>query len=176
MACSLDGSAYAPCTTLTSQQYGGLALGQHSFSVQSTDAAGNTNTASYTWTIQAPPATPVNTALPVGHRKHRGGRHADRQHRQLDGSPTSYSYQWQRCNAQGTSCVGLNTSGATYTVGTIDIGNTLRVVVTASNTVGSATATSAATPVVAACGPVGGTLPAYCQVPKLKARPRSPAR
>lgn len=53
VACSLDGSAYAPCTTSTSAQYSGLAVGQHTFTVQATDAAGSTSTASYTWTVQA---------------------------------------------------------------------------------------------------------------------------
>ena len=177
VACSLDGSAYAPCTTLTSQQYAGLAVGQHTFTVQATDGAGNTATASYAWTIQAqtvqPPAPslPANAALPVVNGSTVVGGKLTATTGSWTGSPTSYSYQWQRCNAHGSSCVGLKTTGASYTVGTIDIGDTLRVVVTATNSAGSVAATSAETPVVAQCGK-GGKLPAYCRVPKLIARPQ----
>ena len=57
--CSVDGSAFLACSSpylLT-----GLALGSHSFSVTSTDGAGNTGPAgTYTWTVTAP-VTPVVT-------------------------------------------------------------------------------------------------------------------
>jgi hypothetical protein len=62
----------------------------------------------------------------------------------------SYAFQWQRA---GTSIAGA--SSAAYTLGAGDVGSTLNVVVTASNTAGSASATSASTPVV-----VGASLPA----------------
>jgi hypothetical protein len=61
------------------------------------------------------------------------------------------SHQWQRCLPDGTGCVDL--PGATdgiYTPGTADVGHTLRVVETATNRSGSATATSAATRAVVA--------------------------
>jgi hypothetical protein len=64
-------------------------------------------------------------------------------------SPISYGYQWRRCNSSGASCVDI--SGATstgYTVAAADVSHTLRVHVTATNSAGSATADSAATPVV----------------------------
>jgi len=50
-ACSLDGAAFAPCTT--PKRYTGLLVGSHTFSVQATDAAGNTDPlpATHTWTI-----------------------------------------------------------------------------------------------------------------------------
>jgi hypothetical protein len=62
------------------------------------------------------------------------------------GGPTSYAYQWQRCDSSGSSCTAL--SGATsssYAVQTADVGSTLRVAVTASNGAGSTTAASPAT-------------------------------
>jgi hypothetical protein len=65
------------------------------------------------------------------------------------GSPTSFAFQWQRCNAGGTSCadvVGATTG--TYVLSAADAGATIRVVVTATNTAGSASAASAATTVV----------------------------
>ena len=72
-----------------------------------------------------------------------------------DTTPT-FAYQWQRCNAQGASCAAITGSTAqTYAVQTADVGNTLRVVVTATNSSGSGSATSSQTAVVVQPGPEG---------------------
>src|SRR4051812_42820997 len=66
-------------------------------------------------------------------------------------SNTTYAFQWQRCNATGAACA--NISGATtqtYAVTSADVGNTLRVVVTATNADGSTSANSSPTSVVLA--------------------------
>jgi hypothetical protein len=55
--CQLDGSPLSLCTSPTSQSYTGLGAGLHTFSVQAIDAAGNTNTASYTWRVGSIPPT-----------------------------------------------------------------------------------------------------------------------
>ena len=58
--CRLDGLDSAPWETCASpKSYSGLSLGQHTFEVRATDAAGNTDAtpASFTWTIQEPPDT-----------------------------------------------------------------------------------------------------------------------
>jgi hypothetical protein len=66
-------------------------------------------------------------------------------------SNTTYSYQWQRCNSTGAACANISGSTSqTYVVGSADVGNTLRVVVTATNTDGSSSAPSAPTGVVTA--------------------------
>jgi len=60
--------------------------------------------------------------------------------------PLVYTYVWQRCSRAGASCASL--AGATwssYTLGADDLGSRLRVLVTASGPLGSATAASAAT-------------------------------
>jgi hypothetical protein len=62
------------------------------------------------------------------------------------GSPRrSYSYQWQRCNEHGEECADIvSATSSTYpTVGT-DLVDTLRVIVTSTNTDGSASSTTAA--------------------------------
>ena len=73
-----------------------------------------------------------------------------------EGTPTlTYGYQWQHCNAAGGECAAI--SGATeakYTLVHGDVGFTIRVVVTATGSPGSAASTSAATAVVVAVVPV----------------------
>jgi hypothetical protein len=65
-ACELDDSSWAECSSPAS--YSNLTVGTHTFSVQATDAAGNTDTtpASQTWTVEAatPPPPPADTTPP----------------------------------------------------------------------------------------------------------------
>jgi thermitase len=77
------------------------------------------------------------------------------------GSPTSYAYQWSRCDTSGVSCAAIvAAAGASYTVQAADVGATLEVSVTAANSGGSATATSAVTAVVtSAPSPPSNTSP-----------------
>jgi hypothetical protein len=78
------------------------------------------------------------------------------------GSPTSFHFAWVRCDTTGAACLGIG--GATakiYTPTVADIGHTLRVNVTARNSSGSTTATSAPTGVVppSGCPPGTGAIP-----------------
>jgi hypothetical protein len=64
--------------------------------------------------------------------------------------PLTYRYLWQRCSSTGASCTAVTgATGATYLLASADVGATMRVAVTASNSAGSATSTSAATGVIA---------------------------
>jgi hypothetical protein len=66
-------------------------------------------------------------------------------------TPTSYAYQWLRCNGGGNSCANVaNGTQKTYTLVGVDAGNTMRVRVTATNTDGSASAQSNQTAAVEA--------------------------
>jgi RHS repeat-associated protein len=61
----------------------------------------------------------------------------------------TYTYQWQRCNASGGECANISgATSATHVLVTADLGDTLRVAVTATNSAGNATATSATTEAV----------------------------
>ncbi|MEJ7568667.1 MAG: hypothetical protein WKF41_10420 [Gaiellaceae bacterium] len=65
------------------------------------------------------------------------------------GNPDSYTYQWQRCDTDVATCSNVSATTKTYLVRVADLGYRLRVMVTARNSKGSATATSAITAIVA---------------------------
>ena len=64
-------------------------------------------------------------------------------------APIAFAYQWQRCDAAGGGCLDVTgATGGTYLLGMADADHTIRVQETATNTAGSASAISSATPVV----------------------------
>jgi hypothetical protein len=80
--------------------------------------------------------------------------------------PIAYAYQWRRCDSAGNACVSI--AGATssgYTLASADVGKTVRVVVTASNSAGSAGSTSRQTAPITGATPVNQTLPAISGTP-----------
>jgi Right handed beta helix region len=97
---------------------------------------------------------PSNTALPTISGTTTQGQTLSTSNGGWSGSPTSYSYQWRRCDGSGGNCTNISGATAgTYTETSADIGATVRSVVTASNAGGSASATSDATATVAADPP-----------------------
>ncbi|MHB1861246.1 MAG: IPT/TIG domain-containing protein, partial [Solirubrobacteraceae bacterium] len=78
------------------------------------------------------------------------------------GEPVEYAFQWQRCNEAGSECADIEgATKAAYVLRETDVGHQLRVIVKASNSTGSAEATSPASEVIAAPGPpkLGGEAP-----------------
>ncbi len=80
---------------------------------------------------------PANTALPTISGTAQVGDTLTASTGTWTNSPTSYSYQW---NAGGTAISGATSS--TYTLISSEVGNTITVTVTATNSLGSASATS----------------------------------
>jgi hypothetical protein len=65
--------------------------------------------------------------------------------------PISYAYHWQRCSSSGGECAGIAEATApSYTLISQDIGSTIRVLVTASDSDGSGLASSSTTATVGA--------------------------
>ena len=66
-------------------------------------------------------------------------------------APITYAYQWSRCDTNGGSCSDVTgATSQTYTLQQVDVGTTLRVKVTASNSDGSASLTSVPSAAIAA--------------------------
>jgi hypothetical protein len=108
-------------------------------------------------------AAPANTTAPSVSGTAKVGQTLTVSNGTWTGSPTSYSYQWQRCSST-SSCAAI--SGATqktYAVVSADSGRTLRAVVTAINEDGLSTANSNMTDTVP---PVSG-VPASTAAPSI---------
>lgn len=84
-------------------------------------------------------------------------------------NPTSFAYQWQRCDPVGANCASITGAASqSYAVADADIGSTLRVSVTARNAAGGAAAMSTPTSVVSASGaPTNTVLPTISGAPQV---------
>src|SRR4026209_2954301 len=83
--------------------------------------------------MASPAAAPVNVDPPRITGTARQGEALTAQNGTWDNGPTEFRYRWLRCNPGGNNCVLLASDGKTYRVGQNDVGNTLRVRVTAVN-------------------------------------------
>jgi hypothetical protein len=99
-----------------------------------------------------PPQPPTNATAPTISGIARAGQALHAGPGTWNGTPPiSYAYQWLRCDATGAGCGDISRAGGTsYTPASSDVGQTIRVTVTASNSIGSSAATSAQTAVVEA--------------------------
>jgi hypothetical protein len=131
-----------------------LADGQHTLKLTVTDAAGNASVV-YDGTISTQNA-PTDTGAPasIGHSgdlyvgtpltADQGGWSAPSGAGTID-----YSYQWEDCDAEGDNCAAIaGATQASYTAAPSDVGDTLRVAVTAADNDGFQTTPSAATTAV----------------------------
>ena len=113
-------------------------------------------------TLGAPPSAPSNTALPTISGTTTQGQVLTATNGSWNGSPTSFAYQWQRCDSGGANCSSVGSNSQAYVLVAGDVGSTMRVQVTATNVGGSTPATSAQTAVVQGppSAPVNTVLPA----------------
>ena len=117
-------------------------------------------------------AAPVNTAPPTISGTTTVGQTLTASDGAWSNAPTSFAYQWLRCNGGGNSCADVaNGTQKTYTLVVADAGHTMRVRVTATNADGSSSAQSAQTAAVAAAtssaAPKNTSLPTISGTPKV---------
>jgi hypothetical protein len=105
------------------------------------------------WVYEGSAATlPVNVARPMIAGAAKEGETLAESHGSWTADPTSYHIRWEDCNTSGGSCLPIpGATGQSYTLTANDVGHTIVVEETATNSSGSGTpAISAATGVVAA--------------------------
>ena len=119
--------------------------------VSASNSAGSANsTSAATAVVTAPTSAPTNVSPPVITGSLLQGQTLSSGTGSWNGTqPLSYSYQWYRCDSAGNNCAA-SVTGSSDALGSADVGHTIRVTVSASNSVGSANSTSAATAVVTA--------------------------
>ena len=115
---------------------------------------------------------PVNTTPPTISGTAKVGQTLTAGDGAWSNTPTSYAYQWLRCNGGGNSCVNVaNGIQKTYTLVGVDSGNTMRVRVTATNADGSASAqsdqTAAVEPATSSAAPKNTSAPTISGTPKV---------
>ena len=98
-------------------------------------------------------SAPANTALPSISGTAMVGQQLSGSNGSWSGNPTSFAYQWERCDANGANCSAIaGATSNTYSLSSADVSSTLRIAVTASNSAGSTTATSQQSAVVQGAG------------------------
>ncbi len=104
--------------------------------VTATNGAGATSaTTAQTGIVNAAPG---NTALPTITGTKAQGQLLTATQGTWSNNPSSFAYQWQRCDSGGANCADIaGATNSTYTLVAGDVGSTIRVKVTATNPSGS---------------------------------------
>ncbi len=117
-------------------------------------------------------AAPVNTAPPTISGTPQVGQTLTASTGTWSNNPTSFAYQWLRCNPGGNGCTnGANGTQKTYTLVGADAGRTMRVRVTATNADGSASAESAQTAIITPATSTGDG-PKNTEAPTISGTPK----
>jgi hypothetical protein len=136
------------------------------FRVIATNSDGSTTAASNP-TARVQPATgggggqaPRNTARPTISGDPRVGETLTANDGTWTNNPTSFAYQWQRCDVDAIVCGNVpGATGKTYGVRAADVGFRVRVQVTARNASGAATANSAPSGIIVPRAPITNARP-----------------
>jgi hypothetical protein len=148
-SCAAIAGATASSYTLTGADVGSTLR----VAVTGSNSAGSaTAVSAATAVVQAAAVPPANTSPPTNSGAAQQGQTLTASPGSWSGTqPISYGYEWRRCDSAGGSCAAIaGATASSYTLTSADVGSTLRVAVTGSNSAGSATAVSAPTAVVQA--------------------------
>lgn len=127
--------------------------------VTASNSDGAANASANTGVIQRRASAPRNTSVPTIAGTLREGESLTASPGVWEGTqPISFTYQWQRCDANGGNCSSIaGATNRTYVVTSADVNRSVRVLVRAQNAGGSRTAASAPTGVAQPGGPAGQT-------------------
>ncbi len=166
---SSDGTTWANINGATAQSYT-LAVADEGDTVRLAITASNpdgsvTAVSSPTATVAA--AAPANTVAPVLAGTAQRSFTLTVTQGTWSGLGNTYVYQWQRSTDGGSTWANVTgANGTSYILGVPDEASELRVLLTGSNSDGTATATSNATAVVSAAPPLNTTAPTLTGTPQ----------
>lgn len=166
--CARDGGRCSSISRATQQTYTLVEADVgHTIRVRVTarNSAGSGSAVSDRTQVVVGASAPVNTSPPTISGTARDGSVLTVSPGEWRGAePISFRYQWLRCRAGGGGCARIpGATAKSRTVTSADVGHTLRVRVTATNTGGSSTVLSGPSPVIAS----KGTAPANRAAPIL---------
>ena len=124
------------------------------------NAEGAVNARSAPTAVVTPSAAPTNTARPTIAGEPEVGQELTAEEGTWTNNPTSFGYQWQRCDIDAVSCFAVvGATGKTYGVRAADVGFRLRVAVTARNANGAGSALSVPSGIVVPAVPITNARP-----------------
>ena len=124
------------------------------------NADGAVNARSAQTGVVAPSAAPRNTARPSISGEPEAGQELTAEDGTWTNAPTSFTYQWQRCDVDAIACGPITgATGKTYGVRNADVGFRLRLEVTAKNANGSGSALSNPSGIVVPSVPITNARP-----------------
>ncbi len=127
--------------------------------VTATNAGGETSATSAPGELVEPAALHKGKAPKISGSAHDGQLLTVGGGRWKGSPPQSYAYEWQTCDRSGTCAPIAGADGPSYRAATTQIGHTLRVIVTATNAVGSLSVSSRRTSKILAGAPVNTAAP-----------------
>jgi hypothetical protein len=162
LRCNDNGEGCGKLTNATGTTYTVVQADAHHtlrLDVTATNADGKaTARANATAVIPAKPGAPVEVAPPVISGQAVVGQTLTTTTGSWRGNqPISYSFKWQTCTSNMTSCAANGKTGSTYTVAASDVGKRVRVKVFAQNNAGETAGLSDPTGVVSSSGGGNGS-------------------
>jgi hypothetical protein len=137
-------------------------------SVTATNSDGSANAVSAPSGVIANGVPPEETADPVVSGTLKVGNVLSTTNGSWKNDPTSFSYEWNRCDTGGNHCRAVGSNRTTYRLQAADVGSTIRVAVTARNAYGKSASVSSPTGLIAAAG----AAPAATAAPQIGGTPR----
>lgn len=152
--CNANGDSCTAIATATAQTYALVTADVAStirVTVTATNADGSAQATSAPTAVVSSAAAPTVTTPPAVTGTTALGSTLTASTGTWSGSPTGFTYAWSRCDATGASCAAIGGATAqTYVLTQADVGTTLRLTVTATNSAGSTNTTTVPTAVVTA--------------------------
>jgi hypothetical protein len=161
LRCDSNGNNCSNLSGATAQTYVPVAadLGHRlAVVVTAKDSRGASSATSGVTAVVSAQQAPANVSLPTIGGVAQQGKTLAAGLGTWNGTSVAFTYQWQRCDANGNGCANIpGATKTTYVTTSADVGHRLRLFVTGKNAVGSASARSNPSGVVAPTGATAGT-------------------